>query len=532
MDKKDYYKLLELSKECTYDEIKLAYRKKAKDIHPDKNQNIDTTEEFQKLNEAYEVLINPELKKDYDYGNDYKVEFSFSCDADCSNQEINIETLTCDCEEWKSKRYKYPINDFRRLCKHLVASFSVSAICRNGYIKTLNIPKELKPFEEFIISYRKKGYGVKLFDEIVFLKSSIVVIDRYETGMHIYLHLKEHSNRFCSYKVFQAHKYSGIGFKWMLYSGMREDNSYNSSQKDNIDGKDYIHKRFNVLNNNMQLCGYEYDELLYIKKEKEKAESDGYLYIDDYYIKFPYIISVENNDLNKTIKRYEHYVKLLEEKLSNYDTTPNILEEIKSNYSTRSFHSKLKSMGYIKKEKHINKNQWILTGDGLKYGMNYITHKSLCHIIVPDWYILTYFEYETLSFKREVRARMIKLTSIMWDKHKFNKLLNIMDTDIEPPTPKIERKKRKQRTEGREWLEYVICHNCGSKNIYKKGVRQSTAYKVQRYQCQDCKKIFQEEIKENLTKQLEKQNSESLEYKFNFPKHIFELLKKVKDIFR
>lgn len=65
---RDFYKILGISKNANSREIKSAYRKKAKQYHPDVNSG-DTTEKFQEINRAYEVLNNPDLKKKYDiYG--------------------------------------------------------------------------------------------------------------------------------------------------------------------------------------------------------------------------------------------------------------------------------------------------------------------------------------------------------------------------------------------------------------------------------------------------------------------------------
>jgi curved DNA-binding protein len=70
----DYYKTLGLSKTVTPDEIKKAYRKLARKLHPDLNPNDkDAHKKFQQINEANEVLSDPEKRKQYDqYGKDWK----------------------------------------------------------------------------------------------------------------------------------------------------------------------------------------------------------------------------------------------------------------------------------------------------------------------------------------------------------------------------------------------------------------------------------------------------------------------------
>ncbi len=66
----DYYKILGLDKTATQEDIKKAYRKKARKLHPDLNPNDkEAQKKFQELNEANEVLSDPEKRKKYDqYG--------------------------------------------------------------------------------------------------------------------------------------------------------------------------------------------------------------------------------------------------------------------------------------------------------------------------------------------------------------------------------------------------------------------------------------------------------------------------------
>lgn len=70
----DYYKILGLKKDASGEDIKKAYRKLARKYHPDLNpNNKEANKQFQQINEANEVLSDPESRKKFDkYGKDWK----------------------------------------------------------------------------------------------------------------------------------------------------------------------------------------------------------------------------------------------------------------------------------------------------------------------------------------------------------------------------------------------------------------------------------------------------------------------------
>ena len=67
MAKRDYYEVLGVSKGANADEIKKAYRTKAKELHPDRNKdNPNAEKQFKEAGEAYDILKDAEKKAAYD----------------------------------------------------------------------------------------------------------------------------------------------------------------------------------------------------------------------------------------------------------------------------------------------------------------------------------------------------------------------------------------------------------------------------------------------------------------------------------
>ena len=66
----DYYADLGVARDASPEDIKRAYRKAARRLHPDVNPGAEAEEQFKKVSQAYDVLSDPEKKQSYDMGSD------------------------------------------------------------------------------------------------------------------------------------------------------------------------------------------------------------------------------------------------------------------------------------------------------------------------------------------------------------------------------------------------------------------------------------------------------------------------------
>ena len=66
MKYKNYYEILEVNRKSSVQDIKLNFRRLAKEYHPDKNKSAEAEDKFKDINEAYPVLMDPEKRRKYD----------------------------------------------------------------------------------------------------------------------------------------------------------------------------------------------------------------------------------------------------------------------------------------------------------------------------------------------------------------------------------------------------------------------------------------------------------------------------------
>lgn len=115
----ELYDILEIKSTASEVEIKKAYLRLIKQYHPDKNNNINSIEHFQKIQSAYEILINPKSRQEYQRLNQ-KEKFSF---VEILDKIINnIDNIT----EYDIKSYGINLEktDYNYIQKNIVNFFS------------------------------------------------------------------------------------------------------------------------------------------------------------------------------------------------------------------------------------------------------------------------------------------------------------------------------------------------------------------------------------------------------------------------
>lgn len=176
---KDYYKILEVSRSASEQEIKKAYRRLALKYHPDKNHDTDAAAIFKDLNEAYRTLGNIQKKRQYDFyyvnGREIKLDDKYKQDKGRKYGTAYRSQYTDQRNRNRSANInKDPKPDFTRLENWMFASlliigFSAMILSVRDLVK--NEVKELNDLTGIIFAliftflliyswtqiYRKKG---------------------------------------------------------------------------------------------------------------------------------------------------------------------------------------------------------------------------------------------------------------------------------------------------------------------------------------------------------------------------------------
>lgn len=112
---KDYYKLLNLTRSASEQEIKKAYREQAMKWHPDRNKESNAHERFIQISEAFEILSNKDKRTEYD-----RLFFGTG--------EIVVSTEFSNWQQQaKSKAEEYASMDFEKFQKRILEELKIVA---------------------------------------------------------------------------------------------------------------------------------------------------------------------------------------------------------------------------------------------------------------------------------------------------------------------------------------------------------------------------------------------------------------------
>lgn len=228
------------------------------------------------------------------------------------------------------------------------------------------------------------------------------------------------------------------------------------------------------------------------EKKKLLVEEKGYLYkVKD--IQYYELIKDKSPEEIDDIY-YNRYLILKKKITENYLTSQELIKKFNTEFNTAQFHKILKKMNYIKKEKRLNLDDWIIYGEGLNYGLNLAKETYYFNSKIPDWYTVMEWDILNIKLKLEESNSNIRMTKPLWNIEKIELLLQDIKEFIELENMKKLNYINDREKERNDWLKYISCPNCNSKNIHKKDKRKRKEFEIQRYQCMDCKRIFQKKI--------------------------------------
>lgn len=479
--------------------------------------------------------------------------------------ETDINNLTCTCKNWKLLRSQFPIDDPRRLCKHLIKKIDID-----------NMDSNLNRYKYEIKFYKNKNSGFPDdFNTLIDIEGTShkllykhdhqswmsffdsdgtkygVMHENYEKVVWTHLYGKPHDYA-------KVEKYfNQLTVKLPLWLQEYEENELIHYMKTVIPGKENSHFSIelhqyvptpseiyylvgedndnirNIIDNEIDMIVVKKDIMIIemygakkyhiardcekvkfsiekmeqeeqerLNKEREKyeqklsekkakVEQKGYLFLVKDYL-YLEAITISNRDHDAP---YTEYLDASQKISLEYMSTQQLLESSKIDLTLHLFNNILKKMKVIKKEKGLNLDDWIIVNDGLKFGINLEKSSQYFSKTIPDWYQIKRMHPITFQLIDLEDRENVRMTNIRWKKDKFPELLQLVIQHIENSSnaSKIVVKSSRQ-TERDEWLQFVECPNCASKNIHKKNKRTYGYGEVQRYQCIDCKKIFQELI--------------------------------------
>ena len=125
----DYYKILGVDRNIPQDQVREAYRKRAKLFHPDLHPNDPKAKaKFQALNEAYDVISDPEKRKKYDqYGEKWREADAFAQNGGAAMQAeaLRLKVSTSRASDLKVEAFRAS----SRICSELKQAEAAAHVC-------------------------------------------------------------------------------------------------------------------------------------------------------------------------------------------------------------------------------------------------------------------------------------------------------------------------------------------------------------------------------------------------------------------
>ncbi len=172
--------------------------------------------------------------------------------------------------------------------------------------------------------------------------------------------------------------------------------------------------------------------------------------------------------------------------IEKFDVEENLIKEFDAKITPQKFHIRMKKLGLMDNPYY----NWIFTEEGLIYGYNILIGRS--HYNSDD--ITTYsYDKETKKFTIFSETEYSESEKLLYPTSRaiFNieKFLDVIELVKEFDKPKI-----KIDNTHKFKMDYPPCDMCGSYDIHKKDKRKQKLRTVQRYQCQECRRMFSIEI--------------------------------------
>lgn len=517
------YKYFNVDKNATKQEIQRIYKEKAKLLHPDLNFDKNTTQEFQELNDYFQYIkTHHSNNKDSDeewFDIDLLESYGFKLGGflqkiDIRKYNTDVNNLTCVCPDWKLKRSFYSIDDPRRLCKHIIASFQIintknaisfnhnnKKVFANRFNSKLLLPNSLKIYSSKIFYCYDNKCGFNLYEneniyfgeEIVVLykikkpnKSIITIYLKYD--YEISLRAEQLINSITGEVYDFISESKCMFFKFCTKKALLEINEFLKSFSFWDDLLNYINENY--------YSDYErFGRKIITNDDFWESDKKNYLLSRNYRDNIEQLFSYNYCEY---IIDYDEFIKIKESFLNHYSELKNLIKDFNINISTREFNFILQKMGVIKKIKEYNLNNWIISKEFNEYGINLVKEYSpYLHEKIPFWYGVHYFNINSFELKELEEREHIACTTLLFRKDIFlslyEEVLNYQKT-MELNKVEIKGIKSYKQLERETWLKDISCPYCESKNIHKKDIRKRKTFSVQRYQCVDCKKIFQKEL--------------------------------------